>query len=461
MNRLLLPIILLAAVPASALVVTTSPGALSATLKDAGADTDSLEVRGTIDIRDLTALAAMSLDTLSLSDARIVAFSSTRRMHLGRHFFAADELPDYIFHAADIRVVTLPSMLKKIGEGAFASSAAVSVTVPEGVVEIGDLAFRDCQRLRKVSIPSTLAALGVRAFENSPRLSIVSLEGTKLSAIGERTFAGCSGLSQVSLPLSLTEIGELAFAGSGVTSLSAQQPVQLRPFALAKADALASSDIQATGDAEGVYYGDHALKDVSQKYAAIPALTFAYVGADYGKLAEGAAEIGDYAFTHSSNINLVLGEGLTRVGKGVLASSPWLVSIDASALKENIPAADEDAFVGLETASIPLCVERDFLDKWKADPVWGAFKVVPNFDSVEEIEDATFSIRARDGVLYISGSRELLEVSVFSSDGRLLAAASPRACSAEIPFALPTDGILIVNSRTDASSRCDKLLTGK
>ena len=55
---------------------------------------------------------------------------------------------------------------------------AASVEIPEGVTEIGGLAFRDCSSLESVSIPSSVAEIGEYAFFHCSSLSSVEFGGT-------------------------------------------------------------------------------------------------------------------------------------------------------------------------------------------------------------------------------------------------------------------------------------------
>ena len=55
-----------------------------------------------------------------------------------------------------IKSVQLPNSLKKIGNQAFAATGLVALRIPEGVKEIGLAAFFNSRSLRSISIPSTM-----------------------------------------------------------------------------------------------------------------------------------------------------------------------------------------------------------------------------------------------------------------------------------------------------------------
>jgi hypothetical protein len=62
----------------------------------------------------------------------------------------------------------LPKNLKYIGVAAFNGSGLTSVTIPEGVTDIGNNAFSECENLTDVYLPKSLKRLGNGAFENTP-----------------------------------------------------------------------------------------------------------------------------------------------------------------------------------------------------------------------------------------------------------------------------------------------------
>jgi hypothetical protein len=52
------------------------------------------------------------------------------------------------------------------------------VEIPDGVTEIGGLAFRDCSSLESVSIPSSVAEIGEDAFFHCSSLTSIEFGGT-------------------------------------------------------------------------------------------------------------------------------------------------------------------------------------------------------------------------------------------------------------------------------------------
>jgi hypothetical protein len=108
----------------------------------------------------------------------------------------------------------------EIGEGAFRGcDKLASVTISESVRGIRDYAFYGCKRLASIILPenSQLASIGKSAFYNCGSLTTVTLiEGVK--SIEDSAFHGCSKLTSINIPTSVTGIGKNAFSGCGSLS---------------------------------------------------------------------------------------------------------------------------------------------------------------------------------------------------------------------------------------------------
>ena len=85
-----------------------------------------------------------------------------------------------------------------------------SVTVQDGIQEIGEYALCDCVNLAFVTLPETLTVIGDYAFNNCCGLTALTLPST-LKQLGISAFNSCSGLLEVSLPEGLPEVGDYAF----------------------------------------------------------------------------------------------------------------------------------------------------------------------------------------------------------------------------------------------------------
>lgn len=83
--------------------------------------------------------------------------------------------------------------------------------IPEGIEEINDNAFSECDELTSVQFPHTLRVISNCSFANCNNLTKIDIpEG--VTEIYWGAFANCKSLCEVSLPSTLKFIGEHAFA---------------------------------------------------------------------------------------------------------------------------------------------------------------------------------------------------------------------------------------------------------
>ena len=128
-----------------------------------------------------------------------------------------------------IKEYSIPEGVKNIGELAFfGCTGLTSVIIPEGVKSIDFGAFTECSGLTTVTIPGSVTSIEMSAFHRCSGLTSVTIpEGVE--SIGYGAFYWCSSLTSVIIPESVTEIGDSAFSLcsslNSVTYLS-DQPIE-------------------------------------------------------------------------------------------------------------------------------------------------------------------------------------------------------------------------------------------
>lgn len=90
-------------------------------------------------------------------------------------------------------------------------------TVPEGVTDIGSVAFAGCRTLEKITLPESLVYIGVGAFTDCAVLNNVTVP-SGVTEIEAFTFNSCSLLDTITLPDTITRIGNAAFAATALKS---------------------------------------------------------------------------------------------------------------------------------------------------------------------------------------------------------------------------------------------------
>ena len=99
---------------------------------------------------------------------------------------------------------TVPAQVEQIETGAFQGAKLRSVHTGSATF-IGMYAFADCEMLQSVTLGEGLAELGYGAFQNCTALESVQLPSS-LTALDSMVFAGCTSLAKLALPQTLVHI---------------------------------------------------------------------------------------------------------------------------------------------------------------------------------------------------------------------------------------------------------------
>ncbi len=127
------------------------------------------------------------------------------------------ELPDTLreignsafWDTPKLKKVRLPAGLEVMGEGAFDGSGLREVRIPGGVKKIAQDSFFFCEHLKKVILEEGVEETGPHPFWGSRKLSVVKLPRS-LRRIGPSSFLD-TGLRKVTIPENVEEIGAGAF----------------------------------------------------------------------------------------------------------------------------------------------------------------------------------------------------------------------------------------------------------
>ncbi|MCM1365536.1 MAG: leucine-rich repeat domain-containing protein, partial [Ruminococcus sp.] len=114
-------------------------------------------------------------------------------------------------NADEIRSVILPEGLENIGDLAFyGCSVLTCVSIPSSVRSIGSYAFAECTSLLRADLPEGLEDIGEAAFRGCEVLAAVRFPST-LKTISAAAFYRCAAITSVQIPSSVTNIGAQAF----------------------------------------------------------------------------------------------------------------------------------------------------------------------------------------------------------------------------------------------------------
>ena len=94
-----------------------------------------------------------------------------------------------------------------------------AVVMEEGIISIGDYAFRSCSNLTSVSIPDSVTSIGYYAFHGCSSLIDIAIPDG-VTSIGNSAFRGCSSITSIAIPDGIERIGTYMFYNcSGLTSV--------------------------------------------------------------------------------------------------------------------------------------------------------------------------------------------------------------------------------------------------
>ncbi len=117
--------------------------------------------------------------------------------------------PPWIPYSDNVNTVVVSKGITRIGRENFAVwPEYISITLPDGLLEIGEAAFAE-NTFKKITIPNSVTKIGWCAFADNNELEEVILS-KNLKEIGSHAFVGCNNLKKITIPAGVTKIGEHA-----------------------------------------------------------------------------------------------------------------------------------------------------------------------------------------------------------------------------------------------------------
>ena len=229
-------------------------------------------------------------------------------------------------HRRRIQTITIPEGILHIGESAFAScSCLLSVFLPSTLSDLGECVFSGCSSLSDALIPKGVKSIGADAFSRCKNLTSMTIpEG--VTSIGCSAFDGCNSLTSVAIPDSMTKIGNRAFSGcSGLTSMVIPEKVtSISSYAFEGCSRLTSVTIP-----DGVTkIGNHAFDGCS--------------GLTSVTIPESVMEIGDWAFSGCGGLTSVtIPDSVTSIGWSVFSGCSSLTSVK---IPDGVTSIGDEAF---------------------------------------------------------------------------------------------------------------------
>ena len=135
--------------------------------------------------------------------------------------YTSSSSPSWYSHQESIASVTICDGITNIGKYAFYNCTNLtSVTIGNGVTSIGILAFKGCNSLTSIVVDEENSVYDSREgcnaiIETATNTLVVGCKNSTIpnsvTSIGNYAFYGCSVLTSITIPNSVTSIGEDAF----------------------------------------------------------------------------------------------------------------------------------------------------------------------------------------------------------------------------------------------------------
>lgn len=127
------------------------------------------------------------------------------------------ELDGYYGHnggpAKTFKTITIPENVKKIGGFGFCENLEEVIIIGNGLTEIKEQAFYQCQNLKTINLPESLEKIGDSAFTGCDNITEINM-GDNVTTVGFQAFCNCDRLSRLTIGSNMKRIGKEVFKSS-------------------------------------------------------------------------------------------------------------------------------------------------------------------------------------------------------------------------------------------------------
>lgn len=117
----------------------------------------------------------------------------------------------YVFsNCYSLNKISLPATIEQIEDYAFQYSGLIEISLPWGLLTIGNNAFESCKKISNIVIPNSVSNIGENAFAFCSNLESIVLS-KQITKIESNLFKNCIKLRNVNIPQNVTEISNSAF----------------------------------------------------------------------------------------------------------------------------------------------------------------------------------------------------------------------------------------------------------
>lgn len=248
--------------------------------------------------------------------------------------------PNYTF--TNLKKVTITNGVTNISEYAFYNCETLEeISISNTVTTIEDNAFAGCSSLKEITIPDSVTSLGKYSFDDCTSLNKISF-GKGLSEIPSYTFRDCPNLKSVTLPENIKTVQMRAFTDTGLSELHINAPISLlgasfdgRIIDLHVNDLndlynsyIYRSDGGNDNHFDNLYLNDQLVTEVTIPDGTQEVKNLFFASIQKVSIPDTVTTIGSYAFSESSISNLNLPDSVTEIGSYAYQKCRNLIVID-------------------------------------------------------------------------------------------------------------------------------------
>ncbi|MBR6117867.1 MAG: leucine-rich repeat domain-containing protein [Paludibacteraceae bacterium] len=244
-----------------------------------------------------------------------------------------------------------------------------AVSLPNGLVNIGDFAFANITSCKEIILPATVKFIGKGAFMNSTNLYVNRIWSPNIISVGDSAFYGCKHIGSISGLIKDT-VRNATFYGTGATLSSIPSHVRyIGDYAFAGCDVGSTLTIPDNV----THIGDSAFANCSN-------LTTIILNSDEIAL---NAIYPDFQFPFGNQVTeFIFGDNVTWVGRYALSGNSTLEKIS---IGKNVTQVDGEAFKGCSSLR-----EVEWNAIRTADPDWGIASTRPFSGNENTISTVSF-----------------------------------------------------------------------
>lgn len=228
---------------------------------------------------------------------------------------------------ANVRSVSLGTEITRIGSYAFADCVNLtSITIPDNIQGIGSSAFRGCTSLEGVTLPEGITEIEAETFRDCTSFVYADLPAS-VKAIRKNAFYNCPALEVVNYAGNLKQLGAVSIAEGNQNGL---------------ADVISYKTLYDAGE---IYIEDWGKisgtygKNITWKLSFDGTLTLSGTG----DMTDDWYSSGDDTWVTNDLERVVIGEGITSVGKGAFLQGTHLTAVT---IPQSVKVIKEKAFSG-------------------------------------------------------------------------------------------------------------------